>query len=126
MSDLIERLEKAEAGSVPLDCEVVRQFGYHVPEGTWQGWHDPDGNHIGLPPKVTTSLDAALALAERVLPGHVFYSIDHMAVINLRNICVAQVSGEADGCAGEGEAATPALALCIAILRAAKAQGAEA
>lgn len=79
LKTLIERLEKAEAGSEELSALVmqslvvpggsVRQSPFNgawcVYEGLrlWEqrgGWHRPEGW------KVTTSLDAALALAERL------------------------------------------------------------
>lgn len=52
---LIERLEAAGEGSRELDRDVWQATG---------GW---DG--VDAPPSFTTSLDAALALAERVLDG---------------------------------------------------------
>jgi hypothetical protein len=63
MTDLIKRLEEAEEGSADLDREVERALGV-IPmgvreDGTWGQKQRP----------WTTSLDAALALAERVLPG---------------------------------------------------------
>lgn len=66
-TDLITKLEEAGEGDVRLDVEIAKSCGYYVPDGPMQGWHDPDGKHIGLPPRFTQSLDAALALAERVL-----------------------------------------------------------
>lgn len=113
--DLIERLEKAEAGDVALNCAVARVFGYHVPDRAWSGWHDPDGKHIGLPPAFTTSLDAALALAERVLPG-CFCGVQKNRWAGkawTAYLTVADAEGEI-----EQDADTPALALCIAVLRA--------
>lgn len=55
ITSLIEKLEGAEVGSRELDCAIWTATG---------GW---DG--VDHPPAFTTSLDAALALAERVLPG---------------------------------------------------------
>lgn len=74
MSDLIERLEKAEAGSRELDALV---WCATVPGGAT---YDTGRSRVTYPDKswaiitsfspVTTSLDAALALAERVMPDH--------------------------------------------------------
>lgn len=69
MTDLIERLKTAEAGSPQANCEVARTFGYYVPDEPWAGWKDPDGKHVGLAPPTTTSLNAVVAMAERFFPG---------------------------------------------------------
>lgn len=55
MSGLVEKLEAAEVGSRSLDQAVW------LATGGWEG--------VNAPPSFTTSLDAALALAERLLPG---------------------------------------------------------
>jgi hypothetical protein len=79
------------------------------------------------PPRLSQSLDAALALAERVLPGWTWeLTIDGGGVAQ----GAPEMWGEgyaASDCGGVGVAApTPALALCIAILKAThKAEGAE-
>lgn len=98
-AELIARLEAAEVGSRELDVCM-----WEVSDG-WQNVHRP--------PCVTTSLDAALAMAERVLPG-------------CRCIAERDHDGTGWACVRASEdserfmtdAATPALALCIAILRA--------
>lgn len=149
MSGLIERLEGAEKGSRELDREVARLFGWHRVEprharNKHGGWIAPE-DFIGLysdgspkldglhgtsiyrdPPAFTTSLDAALALAERVLPGWYWragrtpmghwhhgrytYGWAHMSRTDASN-CDR-------GDEATGWAETPALALCAAILRA--------
>lgn len=80
--ELIERLEKADGPDELLDYAIFRATGGTLPdefagrgiELEWQG----DGTatmSLGdmqlrfTPPKVTSSIDAALALCERVLPG---------------------------------------------------------
>lgn len=88
-TDLIRGLEEAEAGSASLDREIARAFGWHRVEprharNKHGGWIAPedfmgvysDGSPVldslrGTsiwrdPPTFTTSLDAALALAERL------------------------------------------------------------
>lgn len=89
LSALIARLEAAEVGSRELDGAVARLFGWHRVEPRFSrnkhgGWIAPE-DFIGLysdgspkldglhgttihrnPPRLTQSLDAALALAERV------------------------------------------------------------
>jgi hypothetical protein len=67
-------------------------------------------------PNYTASLDAALALAERVLPG-VMWWLSHQAVIDGVKYYHAEVSSETEIEGQSGYAATPALALCAAILR---------
>lgn len=81
MTDLIARLEAAEAGSRELDADIgVLIGGYYVAEPRYEGapvaygYVDADGRRIEpghggdqLIPPFTTSLDAALALASRVL-----------------------------------------------------------
>ena len=53
---LKERIEKATEGSRELDAEILRAFY-------------PNSAFINGGPKLTTSLDAALALVEKMLPG---------------------------------------------------------
>jgi hypothetical protein len=78
LNDLIERLEKAEAGSRELDADIFRSLGYKVKmlghKGPLAGRflaYPPDGPDRCEPARlaVTSSLDAAIALVERVLPG---------------------------------------------------------
>lgn len=80
MRELIAKLESAGAGSRELGHEVLLHFGWHRSHyghfyGPLYQWSAPDrkpcliqGDEDKLP-NPTTSLDAALALAERVLPG---------------------------------------------------------
>ena len=56
ITSLIEKLEGAEVGSRELDCAIWTATG---------GW-----DHVGRPPTFSTSIDAALALADRVLRRH--------------------------------------------------------
>ena len=102
ITSLIEKLEGAEVGSRELDCAIWTATG---------GW-----DHVGRPPTFSTSLDAALALAERVL--------DERGPINI-NICLAGSAqvvidsvGACDPVMAQVVARTPALALCAAILHA--------
>lgn len=110
MSGLVEKLEAAEGGSRELDeaiwlaCGLERKVSGPVDagKGVWAG------------PHVSYSLDAALALAERVIAvrGPIDISIMGSAQV---------VILDADPCRdaiAEAYGNTPALALCIAILRA--------
>ena len=112
LSALIARLEAAEVGSFALDKQILAALGF-----TWRGmayWNSENEMWSG-PSALTRSLDAALALAERVL--------EERGPINI-NVCLAG-SAQAqiypvDPCGPHEQAvaSTPALALCIAILRA--------
>ena len=109
MSALIARLEAAEAGSRELDREIGEVT--RAPMGN-------AGDVVGLGyAHFTTSLDAALALLGRALPDwdwQITKGADEMALACIQHS--RRVSGP------EVCAHTPALALCIAILKA-KAQG---
>lgn len=104
MGDLIERLEAATVGSRELDAAIWRWTS------GWQG--------VDHPPAYTTSLDAALALAGRVLAG-VCWSVGqnahhkHWTAYGM----LMRSCGEVETISLVN-AATPPLALCIAILRA--------
>lgn len=121
MGDLIERLEAATVGSRELDLAIGRAFNFPM-VSRW-GDHEwrPDGVGIWTTlPKFTTSLDAALALAERVLPGLDIDLEIRPAPEGLRTDAViySHGYGPTPGVSFRAWAATPALALCAAILRA--------
>jgi len=132
--DLIERLEKAERGSYTLDAEMwCARNGYAFV--MWDGAGcvyrmQPDSGishirHSDIAP-VTTSLDAALALAERVLPGWDWKVSGPRPPIEgydeREGPPHASLTRRGPLVANEGfavaDAATPALALCLAILKA--------
>lgn len=96
-TELVDRLSAAAAGSRHLDYELKDAL------------NDPHWN-LRVPADWTTSLDAALALAERVLPDRPIL-MDRMP----DGSGWAQVRGTLSF---NAKAATPALALCIAILKA--------
>lgn len=126
---LIERLEKAGEGSGELSAHVMMHFrapdgkveqsaingawcvyeasGRIVENSSRNGWWRPEGW------KVTESLDAALALAERVLSGH-----RCMVERNFDGAGWAMVQRAPEYAKIMTDAATPALALCLAVLRA--------
>jgi hypothetical protein len=100
LSDLLARVEGAKGPNFALEEDIDRVVGH---------------SGLVIPPAYTASVDAALALVERVLPGWEF---------------ALQVERPADGPAiwrvemGDplrhwtSEAATPALALLASMLRA--------
>ena len=140
---LIERLEGAGEGSRELDFWIAFELGalsgvvaerpsrvepgpgdeltIYDASGKRAGWV---GYHVSRP--VTTSLDAALALAERV--GWRLYKLD-ASIISRSSVMLQSVDDRprVDPDSGAtlmgkdfavGSSKTPALALCIAILKA--------
>lgn len=122
LDDLIARLE---AASGP-DRQADRQIAKAIDPTTWRRATNWAAMPCGAPadtverdalrwvPDYTTSLDAALALAERVLPGH--GPID-MTVMGSAKVTIW--SNEPCGRdLSDAFGHTPALALCIAVLKA--------
>jgi hypothetical protein len=100
MTDLIKRLEEAEAGSRELDTCIANHF---------------DTNDT---PHVTTSLDAALALAERVLPGARWMMVQQPVGWGAVPLLFDGVAWDCPNDPGETVHALLPLALCIATLKA--------
>ena len=117
MTDLIKRMEEAEAGSRELDAAIADLFN-PVPDqydGFAGRWPFVEGSPFSdQTPPVTTSLDAALALAERVLPGWCWMIERHKNGTATAGLHEWNAYREAD----LFTANTPALALCAAILKA--------
>ncbi len=119
MTDLIARLEAAEAGSRELDWLIADATDHPSFARKIEGFWPPFGERSRADkdvPAYSTSLDAALALASRVL--------DQRGPINI-NICLAGSAqvvidsvGPCNPVMAQVVASTPALALCAAILRA--------
>ena len=130
---LIERLEKAGEGSLALDIELMVLLGgaRDVGDGVYYGpstetWHTSDAAEnegCWMLPAPSRSLDAALALAERVLPGWCVAQIgqgdDRKWFVELREGYRTSFNRVAMSPVG---VPTPALALCLAVLRATKEQ----
>lgn len=117
MKELIEKLEAAEVGSRELDALVFCALN--------PGWREGRGIQAGAviragsmrtPDLVTASLDAALALAERVLPNHKGWGIATHQENKFGAVMAHDPFGNSGGVEAYGK--TPALALCIAILKA--------
>lgn len=134
-TELIERLEAASVGSRELDREIMVLIGgaQQVSEAIFYGpgetvWYcgDYEDSAVDVPlPYVTTSLDAALALAERVLPGWTWDIAGPREPITGTDDGRPSAALRLDADRPSlriGTATTPALALCIAILRAVAAQ----
>lgn len=99
-AELIARLEAAEVGSMEFDGEV---------SAATVGWLEHDGSPI------TTSIDAVIALAERVLS-----SKEWMIVKSTEGVTAEYAVAFIPETFGYG--ATAPLAACAAILRALDAQ----
>jgi len=77
LRELIARLEKLEGPSREVDCTIALTLdGFEIDERGGYAYRDPDGNlnmsgnaKDMLVPRYTASLDGAIALCERVLPG---------------------------------------------------------
>lgn len=123
MEDLIRRLEASEVGSRELDLRVFEKFD--LVDG--ERWSDADLEYALTdpdrtinPPRLTQSLDAALALAERVLEGWA-WKIDRWGQMTRITLNECDAEGWHRSKHQRIEVAVeqpPALALCIAILRA--------
>lgn len=115
ITSLIEKLEGAEVGSVELDaliyshlnCTLIPRRADYRPRRRW-----PNGS-VTHQRKVTTSLDAALALAERVLPGWRF-AFSTMTPPWAQ----AYPPGSVEDCLDATAASTLPLALCLSVLQA--------
>lgn len=118
MSGLVERLEAAEVGSRALDLDIaqalsMKLWGRRHPHNNSHQWMtEIDGKSVPVP-RYTTSLDAALALAERAHP-----KARRVAV--WRDPFMPEGRWDASVDRNSGRSPVPALALCIAILRALK------
>lgn len=119
---LIERLEAAEVGSRELDWLIADLFAYPEPwpqSALWPPFAAGSRFDKSIP-AYTTSLDAALSLAERVLPGQA-RAMGDMA-FDPPGLPWATIWTTGGDPKFNAHAATPALALCIAILKAHEAR----
>lgn len=126
LAELIARLEAASQGSRPLDREMMLLVGdaREVDHCTFYGpdesvWYLGDYEHeTDLPPLpyLTSSLDAIVALIERKLPG---WWVQYLGQTTKGWAARIERQGTS---LGLFNSTTPALALCIAFLRALQAQ----
>lgn len=130
-SDIQARL--VEGGSRELDVAIAVLFHPrsepHPLYADRYRWKDDFGTWDSRSAvRVTTSVDAALALAERVLPGWVVASMDWWPMRDRASVCLREVKefgepfasfGFDESCGdARANARTPAAALCIAVLKA--------
>lgn len=142
VAELIEKLEKAERPRRDLDVAIAdavlpqrEDACFHVggrllpPKWAATGSVADAHYYYIAAPHVTTSLDAAVALAERVLPGWSIFTCLGQTVWPDKPPCSADVGSrefqdDIDGHDQEnstGFAPTLPLALCLAILKAVRA-----
>lgn len=132
ITSLIEKLEGAEGPSQELSARVIHSV--RVPDGSVEQskinsrWcvYDKNGRLLENSSRngwwresgweVTESLDAALALAERLLPGVWWIAGRGKLRASEAEYGAQLMFGEEP--IGQGEGATAGLALCAAILRA--------
>lgn len=120
-ANLLSRLEGLTAPDREVDLEVHMSLAPDLyPEGSWS-WDDKN-----LPPHLTASLDAAVALCERVLPGW-FYRVGKTSLFPngwayISRTHPSHCDREDEASCADGKAATPAIALLIAILTALEAR----
>lgn len=123
LDELIEKLEKAEGPNYRLEIDIFKLFNPEYAEyveGRGGLVHVNDGEDQRVlsnvrAPNYTASLDAAVALAERVLPGWRWAVTSRgTAWCNTADLPTPSIHLRAD-------AATPALALCLATLKAVRA-----
>lgn len=120
-TDLVKRLEAGETGR-EIDAEVFRHFGYTIKmiEGFGGGKflaYPPDGPERCEPARlaVSTSLDAAVALVERILPEAEW----NIWPVREKGICHATIPSKGE--LYSVTAPTPAAALIAALLKAKEA-----
>ena len=113
LAGLLERVRAATGPDRVLNGDVLMAFGWASDGGIAI---DPEGRRVFQIPDATLSLDAALALVERVLPGWVW-----TVMTDYGDLCRARLYGEVNGGRDHGvqaDGATPALALLAALLSA--------
>ena len=123
---LLSLLELAERGSRELDGHVASHVGFAQEalgreRTAW--WRTPDGHRCGYdwstnhPPKFTTSLDAALTL----VPEELHWSLERFPH-GTHTAFVSDKWPVGNHYCGQNKA-SPALALCIAAIKARSARG---
>ena len=117
LDKLIERLERARGPDRELDAAI---FGFDKPMAHTTGPTNPRMIESHPIPDYTASLDAAVALVERELPGWSWmarWSRDNADEQHYGAAYVKPLTGDDEG-DFVGCASTPALSLCLATLRA--------
>ncbi len=127
ISELIERVEGATGPDRELDAAICRHTRHTAeqPDGSWLETFDGGYRHTINPPALTASLDAALALCERVLP-EAWPGFQRNRVTDPARAWSAWLEifpeGAKDYDTYDFNAPTPALALILAMLQALQAK----
>lgn len=118
LGQLIADLESAQVGSLHYDKRILAALGF-----TWRGmayWNSQEQWKGSA--ALTQSIDAIVALIARKLPGRAWMLSSPDKLLS-HPLCQGEVAeGEFSFETTKGCAPTPALALCIAFLRALQAQ----
>lgn len=120
-TDLIRRLEEAEAGGRALDADVFAALGFTYDHGPADVWRDAGGDPFYFD-HITTSIDAAAALVERMLPGVSVGLTIHPDTATEKTGSFASLD-YGDDWIGKAIASAPSLALVAATLRALQSKG---
>ena len=120
LKELLERVERAEGPDRDYDWDLAFLDGWKFDEIS-DTWTMPDGHwdQFLTPPRYTASLDAAVALVERKLPGH-HWSVSRQCEYPSLAFCdyrFAAFVGDY-GSPKRAEGPTPAIAVIKALLRA--------
>ena len=114
LRDLLERVERSTGPDRELDAHIAIKAAGMTPTAVYG--HELLGNLHTAPsrfPAYTSSVDAALALIGRVLPG-----AEGFVEFGKRPVAVLFIDGDDGQTSTVGRAPTPALALCAALLAA--------
>lgn len=125
--ELIERVGKLTGADVFTDALLHLHFHPELAERPW--WQPTPGHWVDMlgkeddqhAPEYTRSVDAALALVERVLPGWRMEQIAWGAPKHGDTLIMASIGNLQDGenyRSGDGLAATVPLAIILALLKA--------
>lgn len=134
LSSLISRVEKATGPNYAIEVDIFKFFNpdyRDYVEGRGGLVHKNDGEDQRVlsnvrPPNVTASIDVAVALAERVLPGW-HADVDMLSPPPMSDAFGIRLFNQnGDWRNIEAEAPTVQLALVLATLRALQSKGPEA
>lgn len=136
LSSIIARLEKAEGPSYSLEVEIAYLTGFwpaeridrvtRADDGHLAVWFT-EGPDLPLPPAVLSSIDAAVSLANRVLPGW-FWRCGSTPLFpngwaHVSRYHADHCDRQDEASCADGKAANVAIALVLATLRALQQKG---
>jgi hypothetical protein len=123
LAGLIERVEAAAGPDRELDSAVFAACGMHInpnpPSFEYGRWPEEtaDGSTFYRIDRITASIDAALALVERVLPG-IFWVIGQGKTNSVEKLFGCQLLFGTEEIIGSGESDHAPLAILLALLKA--------